>query len=121
MRALDLVGHRLPDVVQQRRPLRRLHARAELARHDPGEVHDFERVPEHVLPVARPVAQPAEHLDELLVELAAVRLEHRLLARLADVILELCLREVVHLLDPRRVDPPVLDQLLERHPRDLAP
>ena len=120
MRALDLVGHRLADVVQERGALRGLHARAELGRHDPGEVHDLERVLEDVLAVARPVAQPAEDLDELLVELAAVRLEDRLLARLADVILELRLREVVHLLDPRRVDAPVLDQLLERHPRHLA-
>jgi hypothetical protein len=45
----------------------------------------------------------------------------RLLARLADVILELGLREVVHLLDPRRMDAPVLDQLLERRPSHLAP
>ena len=35
---------------------------------------------EHVLPVARPVAEPAEDLDDLLVEVAAVRLEDRLLA-----------------------------------------
>ena len=48
------------------------------------------------------------------------RLEDRLLAGLADVILELGLREVVHLLDPGRMDPAVLDQLLERRPRDLA-
>jgi hypothetical protein len=36
------------------------------------------------------------------------------------VILELGLGEVVHLLDPGRVDPAVLDQLLERRPRHLA-
>ena len=120
MRALDLVRHRLAEVVQERRALRRLHARAELARHDPREVDDLERVLEHVLAVARAVAQPAEDLHELLVELAAVRLEDRLLAGLADVLVELGLRLVVHLLDPRRVDAPVLDQLLERHPRDLA-
>ena len=120
MRALDLVRHRLADVVQERGALRRLDAGAELAGHDPGEVHDLERVLEHVLAVARPVAKLPEHLDELLVELAAARLEDRLLACLADVILELRLREVVHLLDPRRVDAAVLDQLLERRARDLA-
>ena len=54
-------------------------------------------------------------------DVAAVRLEHRLLARQPDVLLELRLRRVVHLLDPGRVDPPVLDQLLERHLRELAP
>ena len=54
-------------------------------------------------------------------ELAALGLEDRLLARLANVILELGLREVVHLLDPRRMDAAVLDQLLERRPGHLAP
>ncbi len=120
MRALDLVRHRLADVVQERGALRGLDARAELAGHDPGEVHDLERVLQHVLAVARPVAELPEHLHELLVELAAAGLEDRLLARLADVILQLRLREVVHLLDPGRVDATVLDQLLERRPRHLA-
>ena len=53
-------------------------------------------------------------------QLAAVRLEDRLLARLVDLLVELGLRVVVHLLDPRRVDAAVLDQLLERELRDLA-
>ena len=86
----------------------------ELGGHDPAEVDDLERVLEDVLAVARAVAEPPEDLDELLVELAAVRLEHRLLAGLQDVLLELRLRLVVHLLDPRRVDAAVLDQLVER-------
>ena len=121
MRPLDLVGHRLAEVVEQRGALRRLRAGAELGGHDAGEMDDLERVLEDVLPVARPVAQPAEDLHELLVELAAVRLEDGLLARLLHVLLELGLRLVVHLLDPRRVDATVLHQLLERQARDLAP
>ena len=110
----------LPRSWSTRGALRGLHARAELRRHDPGEVHDLERVLEHVLAVARAEAQPAEDLHELLVERAAVRLEHRLLAGLADDLLELRLRLVVRLLDARRVDAPVLDQLRQRQPRDLA-
>jgi hypothetical protein len=51
-------------------------------------------------------------------ELAALRLEDRLLAGLAYVILELR-GEVVHLLDPRRMDAAVLDRL-RRRPRNLA-
>ena len=121
MRPVDLVAHRLADVVEERRPLRRLHARLELRGHDPAQVDDLERVLEDVLPVARAVAESAEDLHELLVELAAVRLEDGLLAGLADVLLELGLRLVVHLLDPGRVDPAVLDELVERHARDLAP
>ena len=81
VRPLDLVRHRLADVVEERGALRGLHAGAELGRHDPREVDDLERVLEDVLPVARPVPQAAEDLDELLVELAAVRLEHGLRRR----------------------------------------
>ena len=120
MRALDLVRHRLADVVQKRGALRRLDAGAELGGHDPAEVHDLEGVLEHVLAVARAVAQAAEDLDELLVEVPAVRLEHGLLPGLLDVVLDLRLRLVVHLLDPRRMDAPVLDQLHERQLRGLA-
>ena len=82
VRALDLVRQRLAEVVQERRALRGLHARAELGGHDPGQVHDLERVLEDVLPVARAEAEAAEDLHELLVELAAVGLEDRLLAGL---------------------------------------
>ena len=121
MRPFDLVAHRLPDVVEKRRALRRLHARLQLRRHDPAEVDDLERVLEDVLTVARPVAQPSQHPYELLVELAAVRLEDGLLARLHDVLLELRLRLVVHLLDSRRMDSAVLDELLERESCHLAP
>jgi hypothetical protein len=55
------------------------------------------------------------------VELAAVRLEHGLLARLMDVVLELRLRLVVHLLDPGRMDAAVLDELRQRKAGGLAP
>ena len=92
----------------------------ELAGHDPGQVDDLERVLEDVLPVARAELESAEDLDQLLVELAAVRLEHRLLAGLAHEVVDLRLRLVVRLLDPRRVDSPVLEQLLQRQLRDLA-
>ena len=121
MRALDLVAHRLADVVEQRGALGRLHPGSELGGHEPAEVHDLERVLQDVLAVARPVPEPAEDLDELLVQLAAVRLEDRLLAGLPDVLVELRLRLVVHLLDPGRVDTAVLDELVEREARDLAP
>ena len=87
----------------------------------PGEMDDLERVLEHVLPVARAVAQPAEDLDELFVELAAVRFEDRLLAGQPDVVLELRLRDVVHLLDAGRMDAAVFDQLLQRQAGDLTP
>ena len=121
MSALDLVRHRLADVVKEGGAPRRLDRGAELGGHDAREVDDLERVLEDVLPVARAVAEPSEDLHELLVELAAVRLEDGLLSGEPDVIFELGLREVVHLLDAGRMDAPVLDQLLERQACDLAP
>ena len=120
VRALDLVCHRLADVVEHCRTLRRLHARLQLRRHDSGEVHDLERVLEDVLAIARAEAEPAEDLHELLGEGAAVRLEDRLLARLAHDLLDLRLRLVVRLLDPRRVDPAVFEELRDGQAGDLT-
>src|SRR4029453_259777 len=74
-------------------------------------VDDLERVLEDVLAVARPEAQPAEDLDALLVNWTAVRLEDGLLAGVDDVLLDLRLRLVVHLLDPGGMDAAVFDQL----------
>src|SRR3954469_16569565 len=120
MRALDLVRHRLAEVVQQRGALRRLHARLQLGGHDPDEVDDLERVLQDVLAVARAELEPAEDAHDLLRELTAVGLEDRLGAGLRDLLLDLRLRLVVRLLDPGRVDAPVLDQLYEGEARDLA-
>ena len=83
------MSHRLAEVVEEGAPLRRLHPRAELGGHDPDEVDDLERVLQDVLPIARAEPQPSEHLDELLAELAAVRLEDGLRARLVDLLPEL--------------------------------
>ena len=63
--------------------------------------------------------QPAEKLRQLRVDLAGVRFERGLLADLGDVLVDLLLGLLVGLLDPGRVDAPVLDQPLEREPGDL--
>jgi hypothetical protein len=61
-----------------------------------------------------------EELGQLGVEALDVGLEDGLLAQLGDVRLELGLRLVVGLLDARRMDAPVLQELLEGHAGDLA-
>ena len=113
--------HRLAEVVEERGTLRGLHARPELGRHDPREVDDLERVLEDVLAVARAEAEAPEDADELLAQLAAIGLEDSLRARLVDLLVELRLRRVVHLLDPGGMDPAVLDELFERELRHLTP
>ena len=82
VRALDLVGDRLADVVQQRRPAGRLLAGAQLGGHDRRQVGALDRVLEHVLAVAGAVVQPAQHLDQLGVQPVHVGLEAGLLAGL---------------------------------------
>jgi hypothetical protein len=67
------------------------------------------------------LAPTAEQLGELGIEALHVGLEDRLLPELGDVGLQLGLGLVVGLLDARRVDAPVLQELLERHARNLAP
>src|SRR5436190_1508551 len=121
VRALFLVRQRLAEVVQQRRPFRGLDAGAELGGHDARQVHDLERVLEDVLAVTRSEFEAAEDLHELLVKLAAMRLEDGLLAGLTDEVVDLGLRLVVRLLYPGGMDASVLEQLLERQLRDLAP
>ena len=121
VRTLDLVRHGLADVVQERGAARRLGRGAELVGHHRGQMGALDRVREDVLPVGRAVLQPAEHRDQVGVERLDVRVEARLLAALGDVRLQLGLRLVVGLLDPRGMDAAVLQQLLERHARDLAP
>src|SRR5439155_10958571 len=92
----------------------------ELGGHGPGEMHDLERVLEDVLAVAGAEPKPPHDLDELVGEGPAVRLEDRLLPGLADDLLDLSLRLVVRLLDPRRMDPAVLEELRDGEAGDLS-
>src|SRR4051794_9372445 len=120
VRALDLVRDRLADVMEQGGARGGPRVAAELGRQHRPEVRALDRVGKHVLAVARAVVQPPEELRQLGVQRADVRLQHGLLADLDDPVLDLRPRLVVRLFDPRRVDPPVLEQPLERQPCDLA-
>ena len=75
---------------------------------------------EHVLTVACAVLEPSEQLDKLGRQPVNAGLECRLLARLLDRRVNLALRLLDHLLDARRMDASVGDQLLKRNARDLA-
>src|SRR5438132_14383810 len=76
---------------------------------------------EYVLAVAGPELQAAQELDQLGVQPLNASLEHPLLAELDDVGFELGFGLVVHLFDPSRMNSPILEELVEREPRDLPP
>ena len=86
----------------------------------PAQVRHLQAVLQHVLAVAGAELQPAQQLHQLLVQRADVRLQHRLLADLQDVLLHLRLRFLDHFLDARRVNAAVLDQLGQGQPGGLA-
>ena len=120
MRALDLVRHRLAEIVQHAARFAVFTLAPSSVAMIPARWTTSSVCFEHVLAVARAEAKPAEDLHELLVERTAVRLEDGLLAGLPDDLLELRLRLVVRLLDAGRMDAAVLDQLRQRQARDLA-
>ena len=116
VRPLDLVGHGLADVVQQRGSTGGLRAGPQLLGHHRGQLRDLDRVGQDVLPVARAEPEASERLRQLGMHALHAGLEHGLLTHLDDAVLELGLRLVVHLLDAGRVDAAVLEQLLEGQP-----
>ena len=120
VRALQLVIDGLADVVQQARALGKRHIRAQLRGHQAGEVGHLDGMLEHVLSVAGAVAHAAEQLDELMVDAVHVRLEHGLLAGLADLVVHLAAGLFDHFLDARRMDAAIGDELFECDAGDLA-
>ena len=121
VRALDLVGHRLADVVQQGAGLADLDVGADLGgqhRGDPRGEHAFL---EDVAAVAGAEAQVAQLLDQLWVQAAHTGLKHRLFARFLQDLVHLLAGLLHHLLDTGRVDAAIDNQLGQRDPGDLAP
>src|SRR5438552_9746753 len=118
--ALDLVGERLADVVEERRAPRLLLVEPELGRHRASDERRLDRVHEHVLRIAVAVLEHADQLHELGMDAVHADLEHRPLTGLADRLFQLLLRLADHLLDAPGVDAPVGQQPLEREPRELT-
>src|SRR5918992_1302373 len=121
VRTLDLVGERLADVVQEPAALGQGDVHAQLGGHDAGQVGGLDQVAEHVLAVGGAVLEPAQHPDQLGVQVGDADLQAGVLTGPADLAFDLLLGPVVGLLDAGRVDPAVGDQLLQGEPADLAP
>src|SRR3990172_9827309 len=75
---------------------------------------------QHVLPVRGAELEPSEQPDHLRVQIGDPDVDHRLLPGPLDPLLDLLLRALEGLLDPRGVDAPVLHELLEGEPGGLA-
>ena len=86
----------------------------------PGQERHLDRMPQHVLAVAGAEVQPAQQVDDPLVQAVDVDLLAGRLAQLLDVPLHFLLRLGDDFLDPRGMDAAVGDQLVQREPGDLA-
>src|SRR5579872_5853484 len=104
MRAFDLVGDALADVVQQTGPASHVDVGAELGSHHPAEMGNLDRMLEDVLPHAESEVQPAKSLDQIRIQSRYAGLEGRPLAFLADHGVNFGLRPLDHLLDARGVN-----------------
>ena len=120
VRALNLVVDGLADVVEQAGTLGGRRVEPELGGHDAAELGHLARVLEHVLTEGGAIAKSSEGLDDLGVQVVDAGVEGGLLAGLLDALPHECLGLLVHLLDARRVDAAVGDEVLEGHASGLA-
>ena len=120
MRPLHLAVDRLPDVVEESGPLGDLGLGAELGGHVRREPRDLLGMLKNVLAVRGPVLQPPQQLDQLRVQVGDRELERGRFPFLADLLPQLRAHLLDDLLDARRVDAAVRDQLLQGQARHLA-
>ena len=120
VRSLDLVVDRLADVVQQTGALCQGGVDTQLARHHAGEICHLDRMVEHVLTVAGAVAQSAQQLDKLGMDVVDTQLQYRVLALALDGRVDLTTRFFDRLFDPGGMNTSVRDQALQRDTRHLA-
>lgn len=118
---LDLVGHRLADVVDEARAARLRLVGAELRGHHAGKLGDLDRMAKYVLAVARTVNRMRpEQLDQLGMHAVHAALHNGTFAVLLDLALDLAAGLVDRLLDAGGMERPVLDEPLERYARGFA-
>jgi len=120
MGPLHLAVDGLADVVKERRADRDVRVEADLLGHDAGQARHFRRVRQDVLPVTGAVLQPAHQTQDLGMEIVQAQLEGDRAALLAHFVVGLVLDLLDDLLDARRMDTAVGNQLLDRLLRDRA-
>src|SRR5207237_10523863 len=84
------------------------------------DLRAFERVHEHLLSVRRAVAETAEQLEDLRMDVGDAERERRGFAFLEQLLIELLPHFLDELFNAGRMNASVLHEALERNARDLA-
>ena len=119
MAALDLVGQRFADIMQQAGTARQGGVESQLGRHAAGQLRHLDGMLQYVLAVAGAVTHPAQQPHQLGVQMVHAGFDHRALAVLLDLGLHLAAGLFHRFLDAGRMDASVLNELFQRKPRDL--
>ena len=120
MRPVALMVDGLADIVQKSAAFRQRDVHAQLRGHDPRKLRDLNGMIEHVLPIARAIAEPPQKPDQFRMQPMNARIERRLLSGLLDALVDFAFRLVHHFLDTGRMNAPVRNQLFESDTRDFA-
>ena len=120
VRALNLTVDGLADIVQQAATLGQRDITTQLRRHDTSQMGNLDRMIEDVLPIARAIAQAAEHLHEFRMDAVDARIKRSLLTSLFDALVDFAFGLLDHLLDAGRMDAAILDQFLQGNAGHLA-
>ena len=121
MGALHLVVHGLAQIVEQSCPLGGLDISAQFRRHHAGNVADLDGVLQHILTVAGPVMETAQHLHQLRVQVPHAALKGGALTLRFDGGIHLTAGLFHHLLNVSRMDTPVGDELFQCQACNLPP
>ena len=113
MLALDLVRHRLADVMQQCRDFRDAHISANFLSNHTSHLGHLSRVLQHVLPVTRPEFQLTEQSLHFLRDADDASFAHGVLAGLLDFFIDLFFRLGDNFFNAGRVDTAIFHQHLE--------
>ncbi len=111
--AFGVVVGRFADVVQQAGAAGHVGIHLQFFRDRAGHKCHFDRVPQHVLAIAGAIVQAAQQVHDAFVQTADLRFLHGLLAEPANLLLDILLRFGDQLLDARRMDSAVGDELVE--------
>ena len=120
MRTLDVMVDSLAKIVQQAGTLGGHNVQAKLGSHHAAQVGNLEGMLEHVLTKRGAVAQSAQGLNDLGVQVVDTGIEGSLFASLAHALLNQVGGLVIHLLDAGRVNAAVSNKVLEGDARGLA-